>query len=222
MSKPDIYGHMSTDERIAELEANLKRRDEQLKEAREERAEALLLVDAMREQVKESGELIDGWIETFDMTRGENGNWIFDPKQGKLWEAYSDLLDRHQKLARDWNKFVGEYNVTITARDLGRPLAASDAQVKDVLKRRKDGASLRAIASAMSLSLRTVRTIVDNDQGTGRTSKRTNELRRREFDRLRAAAYRARKKARDKLPKKITETRDSGAALVKAAKGLGR
>jgi len=213
---------MSTDERIAELEANLKRRDEQLKETREERTEALLLVDAMREQVKESAELIDGWIETFDMTQGENGNWIFDPNQGKLWEAYSDLLDRHQKLARDWNKFVGEYNATVTGRDLGRPLAASDAQVKDVLKRRKDGASLRAIASATSLSLRTVRTIVEKDQGTGRTSKRTNELRRREFDRLRAAAYRARKKARDQLPKKITETRDSGAALIKAAKGLGR
>ena len=213
---------MSTEERIAELEATLKLRNEQLKEAREERTEALLLVDAMREQIKDSGELIDGWIETFDMSQNEAGKWIFDPNQDKLWEAYSDLLDRHQKLLRDWNKFVGKYNATVTARDLGRPLAASDAQVKDVLKRRKDGASLRAIASATSLSLRTVRTIVDNDQGTGRTSKRTNELRRREFDRLRAAAYRARKKARDQLPKKITETRDSGAALVKAAKGLGR
>lgn len=213
---------MSTEERIAELEATLKLRDEQLKEAREERTEALLLVDAMREHVKDSGELIDNWVYTFDMEQNEAGNWIFDPNHGSLWEAYSDLLDRHQKLLRDWNKFVGEYNATVTARDLGRPLAASDAQVKDVLKRRKDGASLRAIASATSLSLRTVRTIVEKDQGTGRTSKRANELRRREFDRLRAAAYRARKKARDQLPKKITETRDSGAALVKAAKGLGR
>ena len=33
--------------------------------------------------------------------------------------------------------------------------------------------------------------------------------------------YRVRKRARDSLPKRITETRKRGEALVKAAKGLG-
>ena len=58
------------------------------------------------------------------------------------------------------------------------------------------------------------------DQGTDRTSKRTNLLRKREFDRLRAADYRARKKARDRLPGRINATIKRGKELVKAAKGL--
>jgi hypothetical protein len=104
---------------------------------------------------------------------------------------------------------------------MGRPIAASAEQQTDVLKRRKAGTSLRKIAAATGLGLATVRTIIEKAAAKGRTSKRTNELRRREFDRLRAAAYRARKKRRDTLPKDITELQKSGAALVKAAKGLG-
>jgi hypothetical protein len=100
-------------------------------------------------------------------------------------------------------------------------LAASEAQVKDVLQRSAEGASVRGIAAATSLSIRTVRTIVEKDQGTDRATNRTNLLRKREFDRLRAADYRARKKARDRLPKKIAEIQAQGADLLKAAKGIG-
>ncbi len=57
--------------------------------------------------------------------------------------------------------------------------------------------------------------------GADRTSKQTNLLRKREFDRLRAADYRARKKARDQLPNRINQTLKRGEELVKAAKGLG-
>ena len=105
---------------------------------------------------------------------------------------------------------------------MGRPLAASAAQQADVLKQHKSGKSLRTIATATLLSLRTVRTIVDRTNGSGRASKRTNELRRREFDRLRAAAYRVRKANRDRLPEQISELQKTGEALLKAAKGLGR
>ncbi len=101
-----------------------------------------------------------------------------------------------------------------------RPLQASQAQIKEVHKLRKAGASLRAIAAQTGLGLRTVRTIVDTDAGTGRTANRTNLLRKREFDRLRAAEYRSRKRVRDGLPKRITETRKRGEELIKAAKGL--
>jgi hypothetical protein len=41
-------------------------------------------------------------------------------------------------------------------------------------------------------------------------------------NRFRAARYRARKAARDRLPQAIEERQQSGAALTKAAKGLGR
>jgi septal ring factor EnvC (AmiA/AmiB activator) len=57
---------------------------------------------------------------------------------------------------------------------------------------------------------------------------RTKEL-RTELDeatelvgQMRAARYRARKKAIDALPAKIAELRKAGEALIKAAKGLGR
>ena len=106
---------------------------------------------------------------------------------------------------RQWNKFVPEYNARIRPREMGRPLAASDVQQADVRRRRKAGARLRVIAAAISLSLRTVRSIIDRAAGTGRAGKRTNELRRKEFDRLRAAAYRARKRDRDSLPDQIAE-----------------
>jgi hypothetical protein len=164
--------------------------------------------------------VVDQWIEVFRMQQDENGVWIF--RESTLWEEYGDLFARNQKLTREWNKFGGEYNGVINPRERGRPIAASAAQRTEVLKNRKKGESLRAIVTATALSLRTVRTIVDAAAGKGRTAKRTNEVRRKEFDRLRAAAYRARKAARDRLPKAIDERLKTGAALVKAAKGLGR
>ena len=69
------------------------------------------------------------------------------------------------------------------------------------------------------LSLRTVRTIVENAEDRGR-SKRTNEVRRLALNRLRAAAFRARKKSRERLPQRINEHLEAAAGLVKAAKGL--
>ena len=97
----------------------------------------------------------------------------------------------------------------------GRPIAASEAQIEAVKKGRKAGLSLRAVAAATGLGLATVRTVL---KGT----KRAKDQRRREFDKLRAARYRARQKTRDRLPAQIAEVQKTGAALIKAAKGLGR
>jgi hypothetical protein len=159
--------------------------------------------------------LIEQWIDVFEMPQDEHGTWIFDRQQSKLWEAYNDLLKRHRALVGRWNKFVTQYNATVNPRPIGRPLAASQTQQAEVLKRRKAGASLREIAAAMSLSVRTVRSILAKKQ-------HVNKLRRMEFERLRAAAYRARLKSRERLPQLITEQLKNGATLVKTAKGLGR
>jgi hypothetical protein len=97
--------------------------------------------------------------------------------------------------------------------------SADRRQHDEVHKRRKARESLRAIAAATGLSLQTVRTIISR---ADKEAKRTNELRHKEFDRLRATAYRARKRARDGLPKQIAELQNTGAALVKPGKGLGR
>jgi hypothetical protein len=48
------------------------------------------------------------------------------------------------------------------------------------------------------------------------------EVRRLEFNRLRAARYRARQKMRDALPPAIAERLATGAAPLKAAKGFAR
>jgi hypothetical protein len=207
--------------RIAELEDDLRQRDDKIKELARERDEALELVDRSREQQEDTVRLIENWAETFEMPLGDNGNWVWDPAQSELWEKHAALWTRYQSLVRRWNKFVPEYNSAVSPRERGRPLAASESQCADVLKRRKAGESLRAIGSATALSLRTVRTIVGQSTRKGR-SKRTNELRRQEFDRRRAAAYRARKKARARLPEQIAEAQQAGVALIKAAKGLGR
>ena len=205
--------------RIEELEMDLRYRDDRIKELRQDNSRAFDLVAEMREQVEAGNELIESWKEAFDMELKEDGLWHFDVDQ--VMDGYESLNEKHNKLIRQWNKFVGDYNATVAPRGLGRPLQASDAQVKEVRKLRKAKASLRTIAEQTGLSVRTVRTIVGKDAGTDRTSKRTNHLRKREIDRLRAAEYRVRKRARDQLPKRITETLKRGEALVKAAKGLG-
>jgi hypothetical protein len=71
---------------------------------------------------------------------------------------------------RDWNKYLPRINGE--PRNVGRPLAASEAQVVQVLKLRQQGYSLRDIADETSLGLSTVRTIVAQKNGTDRTSKR--------------------------------------------------
>lgn len=209
-------------ERIADLEATLRQCPAKIKELTIERDEALELVDRKREQVEAGIETIHQWIEVFEMQQDEHGKWLFDPAQTELWEQHAALDKEHQSLIRRWNKFVGEYNAKVRPRERGRPLAAHPTQQADALKRHKARASLRAIAKATSLSLSTVRTIVDKAKGRGRASKRTNALRRMELDRLRAARHRARKAARDRLPQAIGERLETGAVLIKAAKGLGR
>src|SRR5215204_5209557 len=151
-------------ERIAELGVELQRRDDKIKELNRERDEARELVDRMREQVETGNELFDGCIEVFDMQQGEGGAWLFDPSQSTLWEQHDDLWKKHQVLIRQWNKFVSRYNAVISPRERGRPIAASDAQQAEVLKRRKAGETLRGIAAATGLTPGTVRTIVDKSK----------------------------------------------------------
>jgi hypothetical protein len=59
--------------------------------------------------------------------------------------------------------------------------------------------------------LGTVRTVVGKAEGTDRATKRTNELRKLESNRANMAAYRA----RDGLPKQITQLVNRGQDLTK-------
>ena len=149
-------------DRIAELEDELKQRDAHIKELRTDLNKAEQLIGDMREQVEDTNALVEAWIECFDMVPNDDGKWT-TAEWIKDCEAYHD---RYVELLKQWNKFVPRYNAAILQRNVGRPLAASEAQAERVRKLHKQGMSLRGIVEETSLGLRTVRTIVD--QGDGR------------------------------------------------------
>jgi DNA repair exonuclease SbcCD ATPase subunit len=210
---------MNKNTRIEELETELKQRDEKVKELREDLHTAYELVDEMREAIENANTQTENWIDAFDMQLNDNGEWAW----GDNWLHTLELLtEKYEKLVRQWNTFVPRYNTAIAPKNLGRPLNASEAQVQEVRRRHKAKESLRKIAMATNLSFATVRTIVGRINGTDRTARRRKELKRLEIDRLRAAEFRRRKKARAELPKRITENQKHRNELIKAAKGLGK
>ena len=92
---------------------------------------------------------------------------------GPFLDAHEELRLQNAALVRKWNAAVDDFNSAVPQpRNVGRPLAASDAQCATVLKLRKTGTSLRDIAAETSLGLWTVRTIIDNRAGTDRTSRK--------------------------------------------------
>ena len=193
----------------AALAAELKRRDAKITELTTkitelttERDEAQERADRMLQHTEDHNALIERWIEIFA---------LFDPEECSLWEAHSTVLEENRKLVAERNKAVAR----VTPRLRGRPRAASQSQEEKILRLRKAKKSLAVIAKATGVSLRTVRTVLSGQ-------RQTNAKRRKEYDRHRAAAYRVRKKARDRLPQQITEQLKAGTALIKEAKGLGR
>ena len=200
--------------RNAALEDELKQRDDRIGELRADLDRAEQLVWEMREHVEDAGTLINSWIEAFDMVQDDDGAWQWSTAfvEGHEW------FKKYDALVTKWNRFVPEWNAMVRPRNVGRPLAASDAQVAEVLKLHKAGGSLRGIAEDTSLGLATVRTIVSQKNGTDRTT--VKHLERIAPDRAASARWRARKRTRDALPKRINKTLAKGHELVKEAKGL--
>jgi hypothetical protein len=129
----------------------------------------------MREHVQECAEIFEAWKEAFDM---DNGTWAW-PKRVAAADGYHD---KYVGLVREWNRFVPEYSAAVRPpRNVGRPLAASDAQRETVLKLRKRGLAPRAIAEETNLGLNTVRTIVDQRDWRDRTSIKHLERVRRDM-----------------------------------------
>jgi hypothetical protein len=208
---------MDKDQRIADLEAELKRERERIAELMEERDHGLDVISQMREHVEEAKAMVDQWIEAHDMSLNDKGVWCWPDN---LWQQLDHLADRYHALLRDWNKFVPDYNSIVAPkkRNFGRPLHASPAQQADVLKRRLAGESLRAIAVATGLSLRTVRSVIDKKNGVDRAT--LARLERIAPDRAAQARMKAGRRIRGALPKKITEWTKETPRLLKAAKGL--
>ena len=117
-----------------------------------------------------------------------------------------------------WNRAVPILNAD--TRDVGRPLAASESQIAEVLRLHKAGKSLREIVFETSLGLGTVRTIIGRKNGTDRTSKKRRE--KIEISKFERSRWKSQKRTGDALPKQVEAVIETGRALVKEAKGLGR
>jgi hypothetical protein len=134
-----------------------------------------------------------------------------------FWNGYQQTLDDYNALVRDWNRCLPIINGR--TQPVGRPLAASEAQVARVRRLRKAGRSLRWIAEETSLGLNTVRTIVGKVDGSDRTSRKHRE---RIDNRQQATRWKRQKRTGDALPKQAQRVVEEGRGLLLEAKGLAR
>jgi helix-turn-helix resolvase-like protein len=197
----------------------LRQRDRDIAELRREKDEQADQIKRFDEYVESHNSVIEQWRQAFDMELGDDGKWSWDPFVRGHWE----LVDQYNQLVRKWNKFVPEYNATVAKQPVGRPLAASEAQIKTVTKLHKQGKSLGWIVEETNLSLRTVRTIVGRLDGTDRTTQKRRErvgLERIAVDKAALARWKRQRRTGDALPKQVEAVIETGLDLVKQAKGL--
>ena len=106
---------------------------------------------------------------------------------------------------------------------LEQPLAASEKQVAEVRRLRREDRSLRGIVDDTSLGLPTVRTIVGQMNGDDRTTqKHRDRLERIEIDRQQIAEWKRERRTGDALPKRVQAALKQGRELAKEARGLGK
>jgi hypothetical protein len=149
---------------VADLEEKLEAKDKRIAELRDELDEERERCQRMREHIEERESIIQSWIEAFELELKDDGNYSMGP----FWAGYNKHIDEYNDLVRQWNRFC----VSTRQRNVGRPLAASDAQSAQVLKLHKKGVSLWSIVDETSLGFQTVRTVIAKQIGADRTTKR--------------------------------------------------
>jgi hypothetical protein len=200
------------EQRIADLEHELKIKDKRIAELKNELDNANDLVRRFEELARDRDAYLENFITTFGLELNDSGEWengecIRDQK--RTVGAYRDLVIRYNKLVSIWNRS------TASSRPVGRPLAASDAQQAQIIKHRKDGKSERWIAEEMTLSRRTVTTVINRHS----TKDRTTAQHRRKLA-IEPSVKDWRVAARDRLPKEATKLFRKSGELLKEAKGL--
>src|SRR5215467_2205732 len=110
---------------IGELQDEIKARDRRLEELREEVDELRELTNQLREHVEEADEITESWCETFDMVLTDDGCWTWAP----FWDEHNKTIDDYNELVDDWNKYAVPLLRGIK-RNVGRPLAASEADIE--------------------------------------------------------------------------------------------
>ncbi len=175
-------------EYFAQREDELKERDRRIANLKDELDEARDLVQRQDEQIQQIEALLENWREGFNMSLGDDGLRHFN----QFVQDANDDHDRYVALVRKWNQHVALFNDTVRRRNVGRPLAASEAQIKTVRQLRRRGVSLRDITEETSLGLRTVRTIINKQDSTDRT--RIKHLERIDPERARERIWQGRRR----------------------------
>lgn len=199
-------------QRIADLERELRLKDEHIRELKEEVDEGRDLIRRMSEHSAEHDEALEHFITTFGLTVTDDSKYSND----EFIKGYLALADQYEDLRLRYNKLVGSFNRNIaTVQPVGRPLAASEAQQAQIIRHHKAGKSPRWIAEEMTLSRRAVTTVIDKHHGTDRTTAG-----RRKRLGLEPKKKDWRPASIDGMPKRMTKHFEQGRELRQEAKGL--
>jgi hypothetical protein len=199
-------------QRIADLERELHLKDERINELKDEIDEGRDLVRRMSEHAEEHDHELERFITTFGLEVTADGKY----SNGEFIEDYRALVDQYEDLRLRYNKLVGSFNRNIaTVNPVGRPVAASDEQQAQIVRHHKAGRSARWIAEEMTLSRRTVMTVIGKHHGVDRTS---NTRRKRLGLEPKKKDWRV--ASMDSMPKRMTKHFEQARELRKEAKGL--
>ena len=189
----------SNTERIHQLEDELRQRDRRIAE---------LKADLAKERSHPPAQRTRGRLPQPD--RQLDTGLRHGARRGRRL-AVAAVLRRRRHVVREVPRHTtrveqvrAQYNAVVSPRNVGRPLAASDAQYAQVRKLHKAGKSLRWIAEETSLGLNTVRTIVGKVEGTDRTS--IKHLKRIDPDRAAMRAWKSKLQQRNALPSRSTHS----------------
>jgi hypothetical protein len=201
-------------QRIADLERETRFKDDRIRELKDEIDRNRQVCAGLEEHLQERDEYLETFITAFGLTLDDDGKW----GNGEFIRAHSDLVDRFNDLVDRYNKLVRDFNhYAVRPQPVGRPIAASETQQKQIIKHHKAGKSSRWIAEEMTLSRRTVTTVTEKHDGAGRTGNAHRqrlglEPKRKDW---RPASIK-------RLPRRATEHFEKGRELLKEAKGLNR
>jgi hypothetical protein len=200
------------EQRIADLERELRLRDERINDLKDEIDDSRDLVRRMEEHAQERDEYLETFIITFGLVLTDDNKW----SNSEFIDGHNALVNKYNELCDRYNKLVHVFNRNIAmVKPVGRPIAASETQQEQILRHHKRGKSARWIAEEMTLSRRTVTTVISKLDGSDRT---TNQHRRRFGLEPKRKDWRPASMAR--LPKRATEHFEKGRELRKEAKGL--
>jgi hypothetical protein len=196
---------------IGELEDEIKLLKQRNEELRKEIDDQREQITELREYTQDFVNCLESFRDTFGMVETD-GRWTWEP----FWNEHKQLVADYNALVRRWNKYLPLINRE--PRNVGRPLAASEAQVAEVHKLRKAGRSLRGIAEDTGLGLDTVRTIVDKISGKDRTTKKHRDQVERIDLRPQMATWKRQHRTGDALPKQVDRVIEQGRELIKQTK----